>query len=54
MAEAIDCRTGYAKRAFEEAINLSPDYMLPRINLELLKIGELPGMAARCGNIAEP
>jgi len=54
MAEAFDCRTDNAIRAFEESIRLAPDYFLPQINLELLKIGELPGQPARCRNGVEP
>jgi len=54
MAEALDCRSDSAIRAFEEAIRLAPDYTLPKINLELLKIGELPGIPARCRNSTTP
>jgi hypothetical protein len=54
MAEAFDCRLESAARAFEEAIRLAPDYPLPQVNLELLKIGELPGMPARCRDDVQP
>ena len=54
MAEALDCRTEGATRAFEEAIRIAPDYLLPQMNLELLKIGELPDLPARCRNGGEP
>jgi tetratricopeptide (TPR) repeat protein len=50
MAEALACRPDSATRAFEEAIRLAPDNWRAQINLELLKIGELPGMTEQCGS----
>jgi hypothetical protein len=54
MAEALGCRTEDAKRAFEEAIRHAPDYQIPRINLELLKTGEMSGLQARCRDGIQP
>jgi len=47
-AEATACRPGRAAAAFREAARRDPDYPQPRVNLELLETGELPGVPARC------
>jgi len=54
MADALECRIDSAMRAFEEAIRLAPDYPQPQINLELLKIGELPGLPEQCRGVGDP
>jgi hypothetical protein len=48
MAEALACRPDGAMRAFKEAIRLAPGYPQPQVNLELLKIGDLPGLPVQC------
>lgn len=51
MAYAIDCRFDAAAEAFERAIALSPDEYHARINLILLRKGQLPGAdPARCAH----
>jgi tetratricopeptide (TPR) repeat protein len=44
MAYAIDCRFDEAAEAFKRAIAASPDEYHARINLALLRQGQLPGV----------
>ena len=48
MAYAIDCRLDEAAQEFQRAITLSPDEYHARINLILLRKGQLPGVPQRC------
>lgn len=51
MAYAIDCRFDEAAEAFERAIALTPDEYHARINLILLRKGQLPGVdPQRCAH----
>jgi protein O-mannosyl-transferase len=51
MAYAIDCQVNEAAEAFKRAIALGPDEYHARINLALLRAGQLPGIdAQRCAD----
>lgn len=53
MAYAIDCRFDEAAEAFQRAITLTPDEYHARINLLLLRQGQLPGVdRQRCAQAA--
>ncbi|MBL8271301.1 tetratricopeptide repeat protein, partial [Steroidobacter sp.] len=51
MAYAVDCRFDEAVQAFQRAIALSPDEYHAKINLILLRKGQLPGVPSRCAPV---
>lgn len=48
MAYAVECRFDEAAQAFQRAVALSPDEYHAKVNLILLRKGQLPGVPSRC------